>query len=71
MNFHRQDLFSCVLNLGRTPLVTAGGDPRFVLKIKEAGGDFGQSQCGGLTIFFLKIFKLCSKKIYRRETIMK
>ena len=54
MNFHRQDLFSCVLNLGRTPLVTAGGDPRFVLKIKEAGGDFGQSQCGGLTIFFFK-----------------
>ena len=42
------------LQSGRTPLVKAGGDPLFVLKIKEAGGDFGQSQCGGLTIFFFK-----------------
>ena len=46
------------LQSGRTPLVMAGGDPRFVVKIKQAGGDFGQSQCGGMIIFIEIIFHL-------------
>ncbi len=44
--------FLCMLSSsGRTPFVKAGGDSRFVLKIQRFGGDFGQTQCGGLTFF--------------------
>ena len=51
----------------------AGGDLKFVSKILYFGGDFGQSQCGGIFVdielLMLWIFKNCNKNTKSKDLL--